>query len=65
MKIIVNGEAREVAGPDLAAALEELGYGEVVVATAINEGFVPVAARVGRRLSDGDVIEVLAPMQGG
>lgn len=65
MKIIVNGEAREVAGPDLAAALDELGYGDVVVATAINEAFVPVTARAARRLADGDIVEVLAPMQGG
>ena len=65
MKITLNGEATEVAAADLAAALEELGYAGAKVATAVNEDFVPVAARAATRLAEGDRIEVVAPRQGG
>lgn len=65
MKIIVNGQAREVGATTLAATLEELGYREAVVATALNGQFVPQAARDRHELCDGDRLEVVAPMQGG
>ena len=65
MKITVNGEAREVAAATLRGALEELGYGEMRVATAVNESFVPSAARDGCALSEGDRVEVLSARQGG
>lgn len=65
MRILVNGASREVRAADLSAALEELGYGGAVVATAVNGEFVPAARRQGARLSEGDRLEVLAPMQGG
>ena len=65
MRIRLNGEEREVAAANLAEALDALGYGGAKVATAVNEGFVPEAARAATMLSEGDRIEVLAPMQGG
>jgi sulfur carrier protein len=65
MKILVNGAWRETGAVDLAAALQDLGYGEAVVATAVNGEFVPAGARPGARLAEGDRVEVLAPMQGG
>lgn len=65
MKITLNGETAEIAAADLAAALEELGYGGAKVATAVNEDFVPVAERADTRLAEGDRVEVVAPMQGG
>ena len=65
MRILVNGASREIGAADLSGALEELGYGGAVVATAVNGEFVPAAKRQAARLSDGDRIEVLAPMQGG
>jgi len=65
MRIEVNGEAREVAGPTLADALAELGWGTARVATALNGHFVPKGARFDRSLGEGDRLEVLAPMQGG
>ena len=65
MKILVNGSWHDTGAVDLAAALLELGYAEAVVATALNGEFVPATARQGARLSEGDRIEVLAPMQGG
>jgi sulfur carrier protein len=65
MKITLNGDTRDVAAKTLADALDELGYADTVVATAVNENFVPAGARSARALADGDRIEVLAPMQGG
>jgi sulfur carrier protein len=65
MRILVNGAWRETAGAQLAALLEELGYGDAVVATAVNGQFVAVPARVRTPLNEGDRVEVLAPMQGG
>lgn len=65
MKVLVNGDWREMGAVDLATALVELGYGEAVVATAVNGEFVPATSRQGAQLAEGDRIEVLAPMQGG
>jgi len=65
MRIRVNGAWRETSGATLVAALQELGYAEAVVATAVNGEFVPVAARSSALLAEGDQLEVLAPMQGG
>jgi sulfur carrier protein len=65
VKILVNGAWRDTAARDLAAALEELGYGGSTVATALNGEFVPASLRSDAPLSDGDRLEILAPMQGG
>jgi sulfur carrier protein len=65
MKILVNGAWRDTGASDLASALQGLGYGDSVVATALNGEFVPTSSRLGTRLAEGDRIEVLAPMQGG
>jgi sulfur carrier protein len=65
MKIIVNGDVRNVSAASLADALEELGFDGAVVATALNEEFVAAGTRMDTPLSEGDRLEVLAPMQGG
>ncbi|OIQ24275.1 MAG: thiamine biosynthesis protein ThiS [Alphaproteobacteria bacterium MedPE-SWcel] len=65
MEILVNSEPREVKGPTLSAALQELGYSGGAFATALNGHFVPQEHRSTQPLSAGDRIEVLAPMQGG
>jgi sulfur carrier protein len=65
MKILVNSEAREVAGPSLAEALNELGYAGAVIATAVNGDFAPIRLRAALMLRDGDQLELLAPMRGG
>ncbi len=65
MRILVNGASRDIRAADLSGALEELGYGGAVVATAVNGEFVPATERPAARLVDGDQVEVLAPMQGG
>lgn len=65
MKILVNGVWHDTASVDVASTLKELGYGESVVATALNGEFVPMGARSQAALAEGDRLEVLAPMQGG
>ena len=65
MKIILNGDARDVHASSLSAALDELGFGGAVVATAVNGEFVAASVRAETSLAEGDALEVLAPMQGG
>ena len=65
MKITLNGVVREVEASVLDHALSELGYSESTIATAVNGQFVPKKQRPDIVLSDGDRIEVVAPMQGG
>jgi sulfur carrier protein len=65
MKIRLNGKAAEIAAGTLSGALEELGYADAKVATAVNEEFVPASMRAATALAEGDRIEVVAPMQGG
>ena len=67
MKIFVNGDAHEIAAAGtLAAAAYELGFGG---SRGGDGGERPLRAgerRARRRaLTDGDRIEVVAPMQGG
>ncbi|MDR7124955.1 sulfur carrier protein ThiS [Pseudotabrizicola sp. 4114] len=65
MKIEVNGAVRDVQGATVAGVLAELGWGEARVAIALNGAFVPKAARATMAVTEGDRLEVLAPMQGG
>jgi sulfur carrier protein len=65
MKIVVNGETRDVRAPDLAALLAELDYPPELVATAVNENFVRARERAGQALIEGDRVEILTPRQGG
>jgi len=65
MTIIVNGEARELPAQTLKDLLEALDLAEAVVATAVNGRFVPAKARAAAALTQGDAVEILAPMQGG
>lgn len=64
MKITLNGAPTEVHSTDLAALLTERAFGPKV-ATALNGSFVPAAQRGQTPISEGDLIEVLSPMQGG
>lgn len=65
MNILVNGDSRDIAARTLDAALSELGFGNSIVATALNGNFVSSTARAVAVLSEGDRVEVVAPMQGG
>ena len=67
MMIVLNGVSRELppARLNVATALQLLGFGAAVVATALNGEFVPAGTRSQTPLNEGDRLEVLAPMQGG
>jgi sulfur carrier protein len=65
MKITVNGRISDVQGTTLALALNDLGYGDSKVATAVNEVFVPSSRRADTVLQPGDRVEIVAPQQGG
>ena len=64
MRIVLNGKQREVRASNLSALLEECGFSGRI-ATAVNEEFVPLSLRISLQLTEGDRIEVVAPMQGG
>jgi sulfur carrier protein len=65
MRIFLNDDAHDVEPGTLAATLESLGFGGRKIATAVNGRFVAAAARPRTPLTDGDRVEVVAPMQGG
>lgn len=73
MNLIVNGTQVVLAASTLAEAvtlwLEEdarlEATGPRALATALNGRFVPAAKRAATALTEGDKIEILAPMQGG
>ena len=64
MKIVLNGEPRDVRAETLGELLAECGFSGRV-ATAVNEEFVPSGLRIVHKLAEGDRVEVVAPMQGG
>lgn len=65
MRICVNGIWRDIRAKALSEALEELGYVNAVVATAVNGSFVAAQSRNAVLLADNDQVEIVAPMQGG
>jgi sulfur carrier protein len=65
LKIIVNGDAATTGAATLAELVDELGFKDARVATAVNGDFVAERARTAARLSAGDRIEIVSPRQGG
>jgi sulfur carrier protein len=65
MRIFLNDDAHDIEPGSLAVALESLGFGGRKIATAVNGRFVAAAARPKTALTEGDRVEVVAPMQGG
>lgn len=65
MQVTVNAQPHEITSDTLSDALEELGFTGAAIATALNGMFVAREARPGTALTEGDRLEVLAPMQGG
>jgi sulfur carrier protein len=63
--IQVNSEQVNSHAVNLAELLQELGYADATLATAVNVMFVATHNRHQRLISAGDQIEILAPMQGG
>ena len=65
MNIVVNGTPRSVERNKLDLVLIELGYQDAVVVTAVNGDFVSISERSSVMLQEGDLLEIVAPMQGG
>ena len=65
MKISINGVQKSVTTKNLEAILNEAGYSDMRVATAVNGDFVSVESRGKCQIKAGDQIEVVAPRQGG
>ncbi len=65
MNITVNGIPHIVSARMLNDVLDELGYIDKRVATAVNSRFVPSETRKSITLIEGDTLEIVAPRQGG
>ncbi|WP_370631431.1 sulfur carrier protein ThiS [Methylosinus sp. Sm6] len=61
----MNGEPIEIEAPTLEKLLEELGYGDKTVATAVNQSFVRNKDRSEILLVEEDAVEIVTPRQGG
>jgi len=67
MHILVNGKQQPLDSEHLSLAelIQRLGFAEKKIAVALNQEFVPKSERESIVLSDGDDVEIVAPMQGG
>ena len=66
IRVTVNGEQKTLRQScDLLAAIDDWQLGGETFAIAINGQFVPRNSYADTLLSDGDVVELLVPMQGG
>jgi sulfur carrier protein len=65
MKLIVNGERRDIAETTLSELLMLMEYEGDWLATAVNGELVHREDRRMHALNEGDRIEILSPMQGG
>ena len=65
MRVIVNGEQREVNSMSVDALLSELDYDGTHFAIALNYDVVPKSRWSETQLKAGDEIEIITPRQGG
>ena len=65
MRVIINGEAREIASTRVDALLGELDYEGTHFAIAVNYDVLPKARWAQTPLKAGDEIEIITPRQGG
>jgi sulfur carrier protein len=65
MRVIINGEQREIAANSVAALLSELAYEGSHFAIALNYDVVPKGRWAETALKAGDEIEIITPRQGG
>jgi sulfur carrier protein len=65
MRVIVNGEHREIASDHVDALLAELEYEGSHFAIALNFDVLPRSRWAQTRLKNGDEIEIITPRQGG
>ena len=65
MRVIINGEAREISSASVDALLGELDYEGTHFAIALNFDVVPRSRWAQTLLRNGDEIEIITPRQGG
>jgi sulfur carrier protein len=65
MRVIVNGEQREIAAASVDALLSELEYEGTHFAIALNFDVLPRSQWAPTPLKNGDEIEIITPRQGG
>ncbi len=66
MKIVLNGQERDITAPlTLAQLLETAGYANRRVAVEINHEIVPRSRHAERMLDAGDCIEIVHAIGGG
>jgi sulfur carrier protein len=65
MRVIINGEQREVASTRIDALLGELEYEGTHFAIAVNYDVLPKTRWAETPLKNGDEIEIITPRQGG
>ena len=65
MRVIVNGEQREISSASVDALLSELEYEGNHFAIAVNYDVLPKSKWAETRLKSGDQIEIITPRQGG
>ena len=65
MRVIVNGEQREISADHVDALLNELEYQGTHFAIALNFDVVPKSRWAETALKSGDEIEIITPRQGG
>ena len=65
MRVIINGEAREIASDSVDALLGELDYEGTHFAIAVNYDVLPKSRWAEMQLKAGDEIEIITPRQGG
>ena len=65
MRVIVNGEPREITSARVDALLSELEYEGTHFAIALNYDVLPSSRWAETPLNSGDEIEIITPRQGG
>ena len=65
MRVMINGEAREISAASVDTLLAELDYEGTHFAIALNYEVVPKSRWAETSLKAGDEIEIITPRQGG
>jgi len=65
MRVMVNGEQRDIASRSVEALLGELEYEGTHFAIAVNYDVLPKSQWSQTQLQAGDEIEIITPRQGG
>jgi sulfur carrier protein len=65
MRVIINGEQREITSSRVDALLGELDYEGTHFAIAVNYDVLPKSRWAETAIKNGDEIEIITPRQGG